>query len=64
MSEIGEFCETVVCEDDSAFMDCLFDKKRFNDDMLVYPDNGRPYVSPKYIKFAINYINRFFVLLL
>ena len=61
MSEIGEFCDdTVVCEDDTAFTDCLFDKKRFNDEMLVYPDNGRPYVSSKYIKFVINYINRFF----
>ena len=55
MSEIGEFCDdTIVCEDDTVFTDCLFNKKRFNDDMLIFPDNGRPYVSPKYIKFVIN----------
>ena len=60
MTEIGEYDEVLFCEDDITFTDCLFNKKHFNNDMLIYPDVGRPYVSPKYIKFVINYINRFF----
>ena len=65
MTEIGEYNEVMFCEDDIAFTDCLFNKKRCNNDLLIYPDVGRPYVSPKYIyiyiymyiKFVINYSN-------
>ena len=60
-TEIGEYMEVFFSEDDIAFTDCLFNKKCFNNSMLIYPDDGkRPFVSPKYIKFVITYINRFF----
>ena len=63
MTEIREYNEGLFCEDDIAFADYLFNKKHCNSDVLIYSVVGRPYLSPKYIKFVKNYINRFFVLL-
>ena len=46
----------VTIGDDNVFEDCIFNKKHFRDDMIVYPSLGRPYSHPLYIDFVIKYI--------